>query len=475
MRQTADERAYRSALRRGAGRCVTMLSSESARRKYRLLVMWACGRDLGYDTQVEGTRALFLYDLIGQYANPEPFLDGIERKLFAVEKKFFSPANKAELESLFMQESDLLVLFATDSDNVRARRILERGYERFLRMLLNLAWLSKTDMLVLDSFDYLCGRLLLCARPKETQPMLERIVRDLGRLYMRDSGLNSCVADYFRCEAENMLGEKRYAAMLGRIDHSPEVEAYKAAVFLAKKESEARDVKRKRRQNLGYKAVYRRVSEQGTFGIRYMVRRWRLDGRTKDIEGLVRLYVLEKDTETRAMLLDMFSAPDSRCEGYLPLDCVLRDASSDNDTLGRSAAGVLKGVKSRRVHDYALDMVKRRGVSHEMIAVLAGNYREDDDDLLIAALKKLGEKQHDVYTILARVTGGKGVDRLSTRMLAYLYETIRCTHCRNRVVRELGRRGLLTDDMLAECLHDASVDIREYARRILKRRRAKSA
>ena len=112
---------------------------------------------------------------------------------------------------------------------------------------------------------------------------------------------------------------------------------------------------------------------------------------------------------------------------------------------------------------------------YEMIAVLAGNYREDDDDLLIAALKKLGEKQHDVYAILARVTGGKGVDRLSTRMLAYLYETIRCTHCRNRVVRELGRRGLLTDDMLAECLHDASVDIREYARRILKRRRAKSA
>ena len=56
----------------------------------------------------------------------------------------------------------------------------------------------------------------------------------------------------------------------------------------------------------------------------------------------------------------------------------------------------------------------------------------------------------------------------------YLYNTTRCSACRERVVRELGRRHLLTDGMLAECLHDASIDIRDYAERLLSRRRAKA-
>ena len=57
-------RIFRKALLRGVGKCVTMLATEAARRKFRPLVEWACGRVLGYDPQIEGSRALLLYDLI---------------------------------------------------------------------------------------------------------------------------------------------------------------------------------------------------------------------------------------------------------------------------------------------------------------------------------------------------------------------------------------------------------------------------
>ncbi len=40
-------RIYRKALLRGVGKCVTMLATETARRKFRPLVEWACGRALG--------------------------------------------------------------------------------------------------------------------------------------------------------------------------------------------------------------------------------------------------------------------------------------------------------------------------------------------------------------------------------------------------------------------------------------------
>ena len=117
MKLTDGDRIFKDALLRGTGRCVAMLSTESARRKYRPLVMWACGRNLGYDTQIEGTRALFLYDLIGQYPSPEPFLD-------VVEERFFASFNKGNW--LFQQEGELLAMFAA-SGNERARRILDRG------------------------------------------------------------------------------------------------------------------------------------------------------------------------------------------------------------------------------------------------------------------------------------------------------------------------------------------------------------
>ena len=60
MKLTGGDRTFKDALLRGTGRCFEMLATESARRKFRPLVMWACGRNLGYDTQIEGTRALFL-------------------------------------------------------------------------------------------------------------------------------------------------------------------------------------------------------------------------------------------------------------------------------------------------------------------------------------------------------------------------------------------------------------------------------
>ena len=186
MRLTDGDRIFKDALLRGTGRCVAMLSTESARRKYRPLVMWACGRNLGYDTQIEGTRALFLYDLIGQYPSPEPFLD-------VVEERFFASFNKGNW--LFQQEGELLAIFAA-SGNERARRILERGYGRLLRYLrrLNPAKISKPYIPAPDNFESLCEQLMSCAKPAEVRPILERIVRDMGRLCMRDSFWNATAA-----------------------------------------------------------------------------------------------------------------------------------------------------------------------------------------------------------------------------------------------------------------------------------------
>ena len=462
MKLTGSDMIFKDALLRGTGRCFAMLATESARRKYRPLVMWACERNLGYDTQIEGTRALFLYDLIGQYPTPEPFLD-------VVEKSFFASFNKGNW--LFQQECELLALFAK-TGNERARRILEQGYLRFHQYIrrLNPEKISKPYIPALDNFDSVCEQLLFCAKSVEAQQILERIVRDVGGLCMRDSFWNA-TAEFVQLSFGIVIGDRRLATMLGRISPIPEVEAYKAALRLAKNELEANDVERERRLGLGYKEVYRRIKEQDISGVKGIVGSWRRKGRTKDIEGLVKLYAKEEDPSTRAAILDMFRAPKSR--GYLPLDSVLQDVSSEDDELSESAFHALDGIRDQRVRDFAFDVLKKRGMSYEIASLIARNYRESDDDLLITALKKLGEmhRHHLGIGVLDNV-GGKG-GRLSRRILIHIYDTTRCSFCRERAVRELGRRGFLMREMAEECLYDANNDIRDYAKRFLSRRRAK--
>ena len=170
-----ESRIYRKALLRGVGECVTMLTTETARRKFRPLVEWACGRALGYDPQIEDSRALLLYDLINHYADANPFID-------VVEKRFFSSMRKSDGYWLFVQECELLALFSIN-DNRRARRILERGYDVLYGRLCRLHsdGMAAPYIPEPDNFAALCEQLLLDAKSAAAQSMFERIVRDVGR------------------------------------------------------------------------------------------------------------------------------------------------------------------------------------------------------------------------------------------------------------------------------------------------------
>ena len=455
-----EECVYRSALRRGAGECFTMLSTDGARRKFRPLVKWACARDLAYDAQVEGSRALYLYELIGRYPDAEEFFD-------LVEKKFFSSIGKAGRHWLFVQECELLAFFSDDGCD-RAKRSLERGYEtlygRLRRMRPEKMGFRNPEV---DNFRALCDQLIRGANASASRSWLSRIVVDVGRLCLHDSFWNDLPVEIeLSARYARGVGERGLAAVLRRIDSSDEAKAYRAAV--ARTDDERR--RRRVRSVLGYRAVYNRLRAGETSEMRFMVRKWRADGRTKDIKGLASMYQREEDTEMRASLLEMFST-SMPSESFLSIDDLLRDAAAKDERLSRAALDVLGKIRDPRVHDMALEKMAAEGVSYEVFKVLARNYREEDDATLISAARKLGDMRQDALTVLAGLVGrGSGV-AFSNRMLLFLYGAVQCSHCRETCVLEMGRRGLLTDEMLDNCLHDANDDIRRYASRLLKRRR----
>ena len=462
-----EARIYKSALRRGAGECFTMLSTESARRKFRPLVMWACTCDLAYDAQIEGSRALLLYDLIGRYHDAEAFLD-------IVEKKFFESIGKSGRYWLFVQECELLSYFSDDG-NDRAKNAIERGYDMLYQRLRRIrpvkieARYSSAFATAIENYRAMCDQLIRGPNASVSRSWLSRIVMDVGRLCLGDAYWNDLAAEIdMSARYAAGMGERGLAAVLRRLGPSNEAKSFMAAVA---SENERRRM-RQQRPVLGYRAVYNRLRahETSTAEMRSMVRRWRKDGRTKDIEGLASMYPREEDPDIRASLLEVFSAPGLQCECYLPLDDMIRDSASANEKLALSALNALSHVRNQRVHDMALEKMAAEGVSHEVFNVLAFNYREEDDATLVAAAGRLGDMRQDALTALVHLVGrGSGVS-LSNRMLLFLYGEVQCSHCREAVVLEMRRRGLLTDEMLSNCLHDANDDIRRYASRLLKRR-----
>lgn len=55
--------------------------------------------------------------------------------------------------------------------------------------------------------------------------------------------------------------------------------------------------------------------------------------------------------------------------------------------------------------------------------------------------------------------------------LQFIFENTYCSECRCDALRQLGRRRMLTRELLKECLFDSNDDIRAYARRCLNRRK----
>ena len=72
-------------MQQGLGRCVLELRNAENIAKYKYIVLWGCLHNLSYDTQCEGTRAHYVYELT-TYFNDEPYfvapiIDAFERIL----------------------------------------------------------------------------------------------------------------------------------------------------------------------------------------------------------------------------------------------------------------------------------------------------------------------------------------------------------------------------------------------------------
>lgn len=118
------KKAFKEAMKRGLGRCIIELENEVNIEKYRDIVLYSCLHNFSYDTQIEGTRAKYMYVLQSKFED-----NYFESKII---EKFLKPKMDTRL---FEHYAEFLYCFAADGSD-KAENAL---YEKFDELLLYLS------------------------------------------------------------------------------------------------------------------------------------------------------------------------------------------------------------------------------------------------------------------------------------------------------------------------------------------------
>lgn len=134
---------------------------------------------------------------------------------------------------------------------------------------------------------------------------------------------------------------------------------------------------------------------------------------------------------------------------------------SKNWGVRRGAFRVLEEIQSPVVRRFGLKELKKRWNGPLASDLLLKNYRPGDEELVRqrADHSRDLDELHSVLTTLLKM-----VERqpdVADEYVTYLYDSMPCSFCRFFVVKEMIKRGLMTDAVREECRYDASEDTRE--------------
>ena len=428
-RRKINKKEFKEALLRGRGCCLQAARSDPER--YRDIVLWACRHEVAFDPQCEGSKAWFVYQLIGCYENRQPFLE-----ILLAEMGRFRPDGGWKM--LYLAE--LLSYFAGDGEK-RAEAALWRKYEALYAHLMARKRQPRGFFREKNDFAMLCQVLA------ENAKAMTRIAEDIGRLYREHTLYDGWDFDWLFSKAKRWMGTLKKQAV-----KSENIAAY----IRAGEEEEARIEEMRR---------CRPEKKTGRLLSVWLQR----SGDAETISAHAKAYREEKDPEARAKALEAFV----RCPYPDDPQLIIADTKSNCEKLSRTAWHVLEQLRHPAVRTFAREQLKTD--PENAWPVFLANYESGDEELLIRMMKA-----EPVDFACATAWHSYQLDILNMEdhglkapaaLLHYIYETTYCACCREYAVEQMGRRHLLTEEILEECLLDSNDDTRAYAARCLKRRK----
>lgn len=421
---------FHNALLQGRGKCILAVREDP--EKYREEVLWACRELVSFDTQCEGSRAWLIYSLVRLYPDRTPFVRAACRALIDCPSDgSWHVSSLAELVELFFQDGDQ-----------SAWKALMAKYRQLYHQMLHVGppedtcyWAARDDY---ERLAVMFGW---------NREYCLDIARDMGRLSLETEWLK----DYDFYWFYDTKVRRYLRALTKAAETDPLLAEFLRVHETAWQEFEAQLAQRRS------KRLPQNCEDQAR------------------IHAAVERYLCAATPEEKAEALDAF-----HWSPY-PADPtpIIRDTQSDHEELRHRAWNALRNIRHPAVRAFAIEHLYDKPEDEDdyvdAFGAFCANFESRDGAMMLAYLQN--------QTIDFEETTGWHCDQLSVLMmekerplaprsvLQFIFDTNYCSECRADALRQMGRRRMLTPELLEECQYDSNDDIRAYARRALNRRK----
>lgn len=459
------KKTFKYDMQRGLGSCVVALKKmqDAEKERFLPLVLWGCSRDMAFDAQCEGCRSVYLYELIAEFPDETPFIDVIEKRLFR---------NMHSNSWEFHQDCELLAYFVSDGVK-RAWKILMACY-RFLMISLDECEPDQSGRFPeRDNFEVLCLTLVsLCFDDrKRREKIYQKIVRDLCILGEKNPLLTVEHFDWFQSVSEDSLGKAAMYKLLHRADADDYIKTY-VRLLEECQNMRAEWRKEKREEPETADELYKLLKlgkRPGREWALLLTCGWMRRNKGQEVSRLAAYYRDEKEWDIRYQILRMLAKKE--CAWALDLTQLFADSQSEHSELSEWAFTALGYRKDAKVRTYALELLQNGVHTAEAVSMLAKNYEACDKDILVNTVKQIpvtywGSGWHGVFGDILDLFDEPGKGK-PNELLLYMYQNTLCSFCREYIVKQMGRRRMLTRELLEEMQYDCNEEIRKYAKKKL--------
>lgn len=427
------KKEFKAAMLRGHGRCVIAVRQEP--EKHRDIVLWACTKNIAYDTQCEGTRSWYVYTMANCYPDKETFINAVAKAL-----KKYRPNGGWDLLHL----SEILMFFAMDGYE-SARAALEEKYQEILSGMFARKRRPNRVFHELSDLEQL-GMVLTVDRTS-----FLRVAKDFGRLYREKKYMyDGDFAWFFSSKGGQYRKAMESAA---RKDEN-------IACFIKREQADI-DAREQLWQQRKEKP------EENLTGVRlshWLAKKADLE----TVERYAHAYREQREPEARAKALKAFI----RCPYPGNPSPILEDTHSADEKLRITAWQALENLRHPAVRSFAHDNAAKGDRTFENFALLVTNYIPEDAMLLQSLLREviLQKDLDDIHAagldIYRAFYKGSGIPH-PKHLLPLLYEHTPCSCCRESALAYMSRHRMVAKEIWEECLYDSNEDIRRKAQRRL--------
>jgi hypothetical protein len=416
---------FLSSIKRGTGEAYLLMKANPNINFSKIIIKGATS-DYAFDTQVEPSRANYIYRLIAKSKQKKEIIKAVLNDL-----------EHRKTGSELYQMCDLAVLFykygCPEAKEVLYNRFKKSGFNDY-------EFYGDTQVIAIGGLE---GIL--------------KVAEVVGELmnHNKDWYEDSWRVDYFQKKNKSL---DVYVELEKASKNNKYIAQYLEMILRNKwKTQRIRKMKK-----LTYEIVKERIDSKRRVSSFYRAN----ELSEKEVKKLANEFLTEPDKEKQYLYLKFFNKRKFPF-GYKQLLKIVRGKNSNKDWLVRRALEALQFFRSRELRMFALDKIKTAKEPYYYLYLLVSNYKRGDYKLLNEVINRSNEYEY-IHELVFEI-----IDIYETNPtpeckgpLENIYNKMNCGLHRSQIIELLIKNNVLSDRILQEMEFDSNDGVRRLFRQI---------